>query len=596
MDRNPLRAARLIGSIAFKADRGRAALLFGLTAARSFLTTFSAFWLKLITDSVLTHQARGVAIASVGLGATALINGVMAWYGFNLQTVLLEKSALAIDKQMVEVTGSLPGIEHHERPDYQNEISLLRVQRDQLSRTVASLVQGLSVVVQAATTVYLLTALHPLMLLLPLFGIPSLLAGGKAVSMSQRAQEETVESERLTTHLFKLATTPGPGKELRVFGIGNELIERHGRIWKKVDRIRLGANYRAAFITASGWLVFAIGYVAAILFISIRAANGLATPGEVILALTLAAQVNGQVEGAVQSVGFVMQSLRIAGRLVWLIEYGEKAKVSSSATKAVPASLTSGIDLQDVSFIYPGTEWEVLTNVNLHFPAGCTVAIVGENGAGKSTLVKLLGRLYEPTSGAIKVDGIDIRAFPIEEWRRRMSAGFQDFTRFEMIAQEVVGVGDLPFIQDEGAVSSALLRAKASDVIERLPHGYATQLGRSFEEGVDLSGGQWQKLALGRAMMRQAPLMLLLDEPTASLDAETEHALFERYASESKRVAATNGAITILVSHRFSTVRMADLIVVVNDGQVEAVGSHDELMKAGGLYAELYELQARSYK
>jgi len=210
--------------------------------------------------------------------------------------------------------------------------------------------------------------------------------------------------------------------------------------------------------------------------------------------------------------------------------------------------------------------------------------------------VKLLARFYEPTEGRILVEGVDLRCFDPAEWRTRWAAGFQDFARFELLAGETVGVGDLPRMEEKAAIGSALARAAATDVVDGLPHGTRTPLGRTFDDGVELSGGQWQKLALGRAMMRESPLVLVLDEPTASLDAFTEHELFSRYAQTAGRVAAETGAITILVSHRFSTVQMADFIVVLDSGRLVEVGSHEELMSRGGLYAELFELQARAYR
>jgi len=210
--------------------------------------------------------------------------------------------------------------------------------------------------------------------------------------------------------------------------------------------------------------------------------------------------------------------------------------------------------------------------------------------------VKLLARLYEPTAGRILVDGVDLRRFDVAAWRGRISAGFQDFGRFELVARESVGIGDLPESHSEPHVLSALERAAAGALPTELPSGLATQLGREFDGGVDLSIGQWQKVALGRAMMRPTPLLLVLDEPTASLDAPTEHSLFERFAAAARGAATASGAITILVSHRFSTVRMADLILVVSDGRISEAGTHDELLDLGGLYAELYELQASSYR
>ena len=237
----------------------------------------------------------------------------------------------------------------------------------------------------------------------------------------------------------------------------------------------------------------------------------------------------------------------------------------------------------------------MLRDIDLFVPAGSTVAIVGENGSGKTTLVKLLARLYEPTEGRILLDGVDVRSFPIEEWRRRLSAGFQDFVRFELLVRESVGAGDVHAEMSDQRLVAALDHAVAGDVLAGLPHHLDTQLGRQFD-GVELSIGQWQKLALGRAMLRDAPLLLILDEPTASLDAPTEHALFERFAGAAGDVARATGGITLLISHRFSTVRMADVIVVVAQGRIAETGSHDELLAADGLYAELYRLQARAYR
>ena len=259
--------------------------------------------------------------------------------------------------------------------------------------------------------------------------------------------------------------------------------------------------------------------------------------------------------------------------------------------------LEQGIRLEHVSFAYPGTDRLVLDDVTLRLPAGAVVAVVGENGAGKSTLVKLLCKLYEPDGGQILLDGVPLRRIRPEEWRDRLAGAFQDFFRFEFRALQSVGVGDVPRVSDEPAVGTAVSRAGAGDVVSALVSGLATQLGPTWPEGVDVSFGQWQKLALARGFMRDDPLLLVLDEPTAALDAETEHALFERYAEAARRNGdRASGRITVLVSHRFSTVRMADLIVVLDGSRVVEAGTHEELSARGGPYAELYGIQAASYR
>jgi ATP-binding cassette subfamily B protein len=293
-----------------------------------------------------------------------------------------------------------------------------------------------------------------------------------------------------------------------------------------------------------------------------------------------------------------MRSARVGYRFVWLSDYAKRATaaVVPAAPVPLPDALHGGIVFDHVSFRYPGTDTDVLRDVNLPLAAGSTIALVGDNGAGKSTLIKLLCRFFEPTEGRILVDGIPLADVDPVAWRLRMAAGFQDFARFELLAQTAVGVGDLPHVDDTVAVNGALERASALDVVADLPRGLETQLGRSFDTGVELSGGQWQKLALGRAMMREHPPLLVLDEPTSSLDPQTEHALFERYAGAARRVGTEIGAITVLVSHRFSTVRMADHIVLVGDNHIAEEGTHAELVALGGTYAELYELQARAYR
>ncbi len=320
-----------------------------------------------------------------------------------------------------------------------------------------------------------------------------------------------------------------------------------------------------------------------------------ATPGDVLLAVVLAGQVNLQVAGAMDLVGLLTQAFHAVGHYRWLLGYSN-ARAGEHGHEPAPQRIDRDLELTEVTFTYPGTDAPVLNNVSLRIPPGAVVAIVGENGAGKTTLVKLLMRLYAPTSGTITVDDTLLDEIDINAWRGRTSAAFPDYMRYEFIAQHTVGVGNLDHLDDPDAVTKALERAGGADLPSRLPQGLGSQLGKQFRNGTELSGGQWQTLGLGRAMMRTEPLLLVLDEPTAALDASAEYALFHRYADETRRIAAKTGAITLLVSHRFSTVRMADLIVVLRDGRIAELGDHDTLIANGALYAELYEIQARSYQ
>jgi ATP-binding cassette subfamily B protein len=331
------------------------------------------------------------------------------------------------------------------------------------------------------------------------------------------------------------------------------------------------------------------------------------------LVLAAGSRLSAYIGATVGEIGF-LRGIWMDGsrRLAWLEDYA--AALVASADLPVPARLTRGIRFEHVSFAYPGTERLVLDDVNLELPAGAVIAIVGENGAGKTTLVKLLGKLYEPNAGRILIDDVDLSRLPADEWRTRMAGAFQDFFKFEFRARHSVGVGDVSRLDDEPAVATAVSRAGAEGVIAGLKVGLETQLGPTWPEGVEVSFGQWQKLALARGFMRDSPLVLVLDEPTSALDAESEHELFERYAAAAhgRRAggdgAATDGTavsgpsvdqsgrITILVSHRFSTVRMADLIVVLDGAHVVEVGTHDELIARGGTYAQLYGIQAAAYR
>jgi ATP-binding cassette subfamily B protein len=327
----------------------------------------------------------------------------------------------------------------------------------------------------------------------------------------------------------------------------------------------------------------------------VHVAYGLdASAGDVLLVLVAGSRLSAYVGAAVGELGFLRGIwLDSSRRLAWLEDFADSFE--QDADLPVPERLDDAIRFDHVSFRYPGTDRLVLDDVDLTLPAGSVVAVVGENGAGKTTLVKLLCRMYAPTSGRILVDGTDLARLPHDAWRRHLAGALQDFFRFELPAVLTVGVGDRPRMDDRTAVSVAVDRAGATDVVDGLPAGLDTQLGPTWDEGVEVSFGQWQKLALARGFMRDEPLVLVLDEPTAALDAETEHALFERYA-ESARRDVHNGRVTILVSHRFSTVRMADLIVVMDGARVIEVGTHDDLLARGGTYAELYSIQATAYR
>jgi ATP-binding cassette subfamily B protein len=404
------------------------------------------------------------------------------------------------------------------------------------------------------------------------------------------------EKVRIIGHVVDLSTSAPAAKEIRIFGLGEELRRRQRTLRAEVDAHMFRAQLVASLWTIGTQLLSSAAYLGAIYLVVHEAATGRRTVGDVVLAIVLAAQVNGQLSNGLDIIFTLQRALLATERMRWLRALVHDLEPDGSRPAPVPERLERGIVCDQVSFRYPGTEQDVLRDVSFELAPGSTLAIVGDNGAGKTTLVKLLCRFYEPTAGRILVDGTELSRFEPGAWRERMSAAFQDYHRFELVTRESVGIGDLPQIEDADGVRAALARAHATDVVDGLAEGIETMLGKSYADGAELSGGQWQKLALGRAMMRETPLLLVLDEPTAALDAHAEHALFERYAASARAVGTATGAITIFVSHRFSTVRMADHIVVLRDGAVVEQGSHDELIRLGNLYAELFELQAAAYR
>jgi ABC-type multidrug transport system fused ATPase/permease subunit len=595
-DRQRWRSALSILSIALRADPWRSTAMLALTLGNGLTTALAAYSFKLVVDAIAGADAHDLVVACA---ITALAGGVRSYsslYGFLIRQRVTESTQLAIDLRLMELTTGIAGMEHHERADYVDQLTRLRERRSQLSNTIGALMNAISVISETTGTIGVLASVHPIMFALPLAGIPSFFLEGKAERIRRVAWESTTERYRAMRHLFQLGTSPAPGKELRIFGLGALLRDRHrDGMWSNAEAMTT-ANWKAAVLAATGWLLFAAAFFGCLLVVAHRVIAGDAGPGDIAMVLALGSQMNAQVAALAGTVSWLLQTLDVVRRYLWLEDHAAAAAAPPHSPQALPASIRDGIRFEHVEFTYPGTERPILSGVDLHLPAGSTVAVVGDNGAGKSTLVKLLCRFYEPTSGRISIDGVPLEDIDVATWRSALSAGFQDFARPELSAGRSVGIGDLERLDDDATIGGALDRASATDVVDQLADGLGTQLGKTFGDGVELSGGQWQKLALGRAMMRVAPLLLVLDEPTAAIDAETEHALFERFTGAAKTAALINGAITVLVSHRFSTVRMADLIVVVDGGGICEVGSHDELMARGGLYAELFELQASGYR
>jgi ABC-type multidrug transport system fused ATPase/permease subunit len=561
----------------------------------AILTVATPVGFRLMVDAFIQHdQAR--MVAGVALTAGMFTGGwVLTMFSSSRANELNDRVNVYVCARIASLVQAVGTVEHFERPDYLQELDLLDQRARLLAAAPRQTLAMMQVIVRTAIIVALLASVYWPLALLPLFGIPAFVGDDHSVRLRERADERTVNDRRLATELFALASTAAPAKELRSYALQGEIAQRHRQLTDNVRRATERAATTGALGSALGWGIYGAGFAGAIAILVVRAVHHQATPGDVVMATSLVRRAQMYVSNASDTIGQLATSARTARRMLWLDDF-VAAEAAHNGDGRAPDVLVDGITLRDVSFTYPGTERQVLEGVNLHIPAGAVVALVGDNGAGKTTVVKLLTGMYRPSTGKVLVDGRDLAGVDPDEWRRRTTASFQDFVNYSLRAGETVGIGDLPHLDDTAAVFDALERAEAADLAASLPEGLDTPLGWSFPDGRDLSGGQWQKLALARGVMRSAPLLLLLDEPTANLDAPTEHALFERYAGAARAARSATGAITILVSHRFSTVRMADLIVVLTHGHVAEVGNHASLLAAGGSYAELYNLQARSYR
>ena len=567
---------------------------FVLTLLGALPDALLALWLALLGKGVIEKRPGYVMTAAIGLGLSAAATWFLRTVGTRVQRRFRDKVTIALESHVARLQATVATIAHQERPDYLDLLDMLRNQVFVLDHMYMSVFATCSWILRLVVTVALLMSVHPALILLAVFALPTAFTSIWRPRIERAIQERAAQSSRLARHLFTVATTPAPAKEVRIAGIGNSLVTDRRLAWEHGYRPIGAVRWRSAMWHTLAWAIFAAAYVGAIVFVS----SVLRAPASsVLLVLAAGARLSAYIGATVGEIGFLTGFWMYGAiRLAWLEDYA--AAVAASADQPVPERLTKGIRFDHVTFAYPGTDRVVLDDVNLMLPAGAVVAIVGENGAGKTTLVKLLAKMYEPRAGTIFVDDMPLSRMRAEAWRSRLAGAFQDFFRFELKARQTIGVGDVPRLEDAAAVMTAVRRAGADEVVVKLKAGLETQLGPTWPGGVDVSFGQWQKLALARGFMRDEPVVLVLDEPTAALDAETEHALFERYAAATRGGNAknTNGRITILVSHRFSTVRMADLIVVLDGSHVVEVGSHEELMAKRGQYSELYGIQAAAYR
>ncbi len=389
-------------------------------------------------------------------------------------------------------------------------------------------------------------------------------------------------------YLRDLGTKKESAKELKVFALGEYLRDRFAEINDEVVARNKNLLRRRLMAGSFLTLLSSLGYYGSYAYLVIRALQGKINIGD----LTLLA---GALQGTSSQIQLIFSTFTsIADQALFLTDllqfFAVKPSIrTAGAALPAPRAIRDGFDFRDVSFHYPGAERLVLDRLNFRIHPGERIALVGENGQGKTTLVKLISRLYDPTEGQVLLDGVDLREYDLPSLQHEVGVIFQDFVRYDMTARENIGVGRIEYMGDETRLLEAAQKSRASDILSKLPHGLDQMLGRRFEGGVDMSGGEWQKFALARAYARDAQL-LILDEPTAALDAPSEYEIFLRFAE------LTEGKMALLISHRFSTVRMCDRIVVLEAGKIREEGTHQQLIDSGGRYADMFEMQAASYR
>ncbi|MEN3305254.1 MAG: ATP-binding cassette, subfamily bacterial [Micromonosporaceae bacterium] len=590
--RSWLRTGRLLASLGWEIGPPLLLTYVGVNVIAFLSPLLLALGLRPLVNGVQSRSGTSVLVGAVLIG-TALLLTISAPVAYRWATVRMrERSVMVVQRRLLTLASTAPHIEHFERPDFRDRLQLLKDSSSDLVAGMSVVFIGPVVVAQIATTGTLLARLAPVLLLVPLIAIPATLLSQTGERVRRAADLRAAEANRTAQDLFGLASSAAPGKDIRMYGLREQLVDDHRRASHRTHRITEGALLRSVAIDAGTWLLFGAAYAGAALLVLWQATRRNGTAGDVALTLGLATAMVAGAGRLTDLGGSVLRVQTASQHYHWLSD--QAAPRPAGSVVAAPQRLTRGITLDDVTFRYGATDSPALSGVSLRLAAGSVVAVVGENGAGKTTLVKLLCGMYRPSSGRILLDDTDLSTADLVGYRKRITAGFQDFMRFEFPLRESVGMGDLPHLTDEDRVRQALKRANAT-FVDRLPRGLETQLGQAWPGGVELSGGEWQKVALARSMMRDRPLLSILDEPTAALDPQTEHMLFEEVAAAA-RAGVEDGRITLVISHRFSTVRMADFIVVLQHGAVLEAGTHDELMAAGGLYAELYDLQAKAYR
>jgi len=567
-------------------------LLLRLLTALSPLALLSVA--RIILDSVVAYISKGgplrphfwwwVALEFAIAAVTTLLTRATDF----ADTLLADRYVKYISVRLMKQASSLD-LATYEDPGFHDKLERARVQatdRLLLIQQLGRLLQQVIATLALAAGIFVF--MPWLLVLLLLCVVPAFLGESHFAFLGYSLAFRQTPVKREMDYLRYLAVSKESVKELKVFGLHNYLTERFSKLADRIFSENVGLA-RRRFLASSFLTLFStVGYYGAYIYVVSETLRGRISVGtlQFLAGSIAAASLNLQSIFSAFS-GIADQSLFLSDLLTFL---GLQPTIRSQPNGLpCPRPMRWGIEFRNVSFAYPGTQRLVLRNLNLTLHQGERIALIGENGEGKTTIVKLLTRLYDPTEGAIYLDGVDLREYDLDDYTNQVAVIFQDFMRYDMTARENIAIGRVGESHNLEEVVAAARKSKADDVVRKLEAGYEQMLGRRFDGGVDLSGGEWQKVALARAYLRDAQI-LILDEPTASLDAKSEQQVFQQFAE------LTQNKLSLLISHRFSTVRMADRIVVLENGRIAEEGHHDQLMARDGRYAQMFDTQASSYR
>lgn len=592
--RNTPEAFRLVWS----ASRRAALVGIGLTIVAASLPAAQAWAGKLIIDSIVAATQQGMEpvaglryvlpylLLEFGLLLIGSVTGQMRSLS---DRVLQSQLTNHVNSMMIRKAISLD-LQFFEDPIFYDMLQNARRQADTSALAIVNAtLQMLQQVITLVSLMALLIRFSPwLAVIVFVSAIPAFLSQSQYAERAFRAVSRRAPESRLLNYLEMLLTGNDSVKEIKLFGLGEPLLRRYQELFTRFYQEDL-AIARRRTVAGLGWgMLSNLAYYGSYAWIVLRTVAGRITLGDMTMFLSIFRQSQSSIRSLLDSLNRLYESNLYLDNLMEYLKL-QPVLVAPENGLIAPAPIRQGIEFRHVSFSYPGSDVEVLRDINLHIQPGERIALVGLNGAGKTTLIKLLTRLYDPTGGQILLDGVDLREYDLKSLHQRFGVIFQDFVRYQFTVRENIGFGQVDALDDLGRIQDAADRGGASPIIEKMPQGYDTMLGRRWEKGQELSGGQWQKIALARAFMREAEV-LVLDEPTSALDAEAEYEVFRRFGE------LMEGRIAVLISHRFSTVRMADRIVVLSAGKIIELGSHAALMALDGAYARLFNLQAEGYR